>query len=325
MATPTILVIEAHEPEAARIVRALRRSGCGYRLVTVRDGLDGASALRTHHVDLVLCNLELPEHDALAFLLLKQGCPEFEDVPVIMLTSGIGPDRIGRLLEAGAADYLRRPPDEQELLTRVEIHLRTKRLREELRQTERRIEELMQTDALTGLSNRTHFLELGAVELLRADRNDEPLACILLDVDRFKQVNDEHGQAAGDSALVGVARALRQVLTPRDMAARLGGDEFAVLLRDAGIAVARAMAEKLKRSIALLCDPMGPARGSLTVSFGLAAGAASRVASLEEVLREAARALDRAKAAGGDCVMTTTDSAGSPPSSSLQAGPLRLL
>ena len=101
------------------------------------------------------------------------------------------------------------------------------------------------TDPLTGLLNRRAFGEHFGRELARARRSGEPFAALLIDVDRFKELNDRDGHAAGDAALVALAGELTGALREVDTLARIGGDEFAVLLPDTGPEAARATAERL--------------------------------------------------------------------------------
>ena len=104
------------------------------------------------------------------------------------------------------------------------------------------------TDPLTGLLNRRAIEERAAHELARARRSGEPFAALLIDVDHFKQINDRDGHAAGDEALVDLARTLTGALREIDTVARIGGDEFAVLLPATGVSGARATAERLRAS-----------------------------------------------------------------------------
>jgi diguanylate cyclase (GGDEF)-like protein len=102
------------------------------------------------------------------------------------------------------------------------------------------------TDPLTGLLNRRAVGERLGHELARARRTGEAFATLLIDVDHFKQINDRDGHAAGDEALVGLARVLTEELREIDTVARIGGDEFAVILPATGVAGARATAERLR-------------------------------------------------------------------------------
>ena len=103
------------------------------------------------------------------------------------------------------------------------------------------------TDRLTGLANRRALEEDHRREAARAARSGEPLALVLIDLNRFKAINDLHGHAAGDAALAGIAATMRRVVRETDVAARIGGDESALLLPNAGVGTATAIAERLAK------------------------------------------------------------------------------
>jgi diguanylate cyclase (GGDEF)-like protein/PAS domain S-box-containing protein len=154
---------------------------------------------------------------------------------------------------------------------------------------------LAEHDALTGARNRRRFERDLADQIVRSRRYGEPAAVLMIDVDRFKEINDRHGHKAGDRALKGVAGALRQRLRESDVIARLGGDEFAVLLPYADGQQAEIIAEDLRRRIAELridVDAEEPVRISVSVGH---ATIDPRTASDESVLAEADRAMYRDK------------------------------
>lgn len=145
-----------------------------------------------------------------------------------------------------------------------------RRLFLELEKQRQQLEILSITDSLTGLSNRRHAFERGAQEVLRAGRSGEPLAVIMLDLDRFKAVNDLHGHAAGDAVLVAVADVLRAGLRQVDVVGRIGGEEFLLLLPNTDSSGAGAIAERLRQRT----EQMGVvlqdgSRVRITASFGL--------------------------------------------------------
>mgnify|MGYP002778417291 FL=1 len=154
------------------------------------------------------------------------------------------------------------------------------------------------TDPLTGLMNRLALAEAAAPALARARRSGSPLSLVLLDIDRFKQVNDVHGHAAGDAVLVGIAALLRGRLRAGDSCARLGGEEFLLLLPDTGEAQALQVAESLRVQVAA-SDVAGV--GGCTASFGVSTGRGG--ADFDTLLREADRAMYAAKAAGRNRVV----------------------
>jgi len=154
-------------------------------------------------------------------------------------------------------------------------------------------------DGLTGVCNRRHFQVLLSREAERARSAGHPLALLLADVDRFKDVNDRHGHPAGDAVLQHVARLLAQRLRRSDVVARYGGEEFAVLLPGSDREAAAALAEELRREIesspAALPAPAEPLR--VTLSFGVAS-LPDDAASEQALVSAADRALYSAKNGG---------------------------
>ena len=148
------------------------------------------------------------------------------------------------------------------------------------------------TDWLTGLPNRRAFEEQFSRESARADRSLRPLAVVTADVDRFKEINDRFGHAAGDAALVRVAAALRDAMRAIDTPARLGGDEFAALLPETDSAEAQVVAQRLRDAIGVTHDGAGH---GLSLSVGVAVHAPGE--PLEHVMRSADESLYAAKRA----------------------------
>jgi diguanylate cyclase (GGDEF)-like protein/PAS domain S-box-containing protein len=126
------------------------------------------------------------------------------------------------------------------------------------------------TDGLTGIANREHFLETATREIALARRHGRQLSLLALDVDRFKAVNDTHGHAAGDAALVSLVRTCEAALREGDVVGRLGGDEFAVLMPETSSAVAGHVAARLHRALADAGLEWRGQRLPLEVSVGVA-------------------------------------------------------
>lgn len=158
------------------------------------------------------------------------------------------------------------------------------------------------TDTLTGAATRAVFVSRLGRRLAGASRSDAgPVALLMIDVDRFKRVNDRFGHAAGDAALRAVAARLRAGLREADLMARIGGEEFCIALSATPADAARAVAERLRRRVAAspVETPAGPVR--VTISVGVAV---SPVRDPAEAMAAADRALYRAKRAGRDRVAT---------------------
>ncbi len=150
------------------------------------------------------------------------------------------------------------------------------------------------TDALTGLGNRHWMHDMFERELLRANRNDDKLCLMMVDVDRFKNFNDEHGHIVGDRILSAVADSLREHLRPTDLLARFGGDEFAVLLPGATLEQATETAERLRERIEIRSEARLPS--PVTISVGVTS--ASKSDDLDRLVHRADEAMYEAKDQG---------------------------
>jgi diguanylate cyclase (GGDEF)-like protein len=157
----------------------------------------------------------------------------------------------------------------------------------------RDLERLATVDELTGLRNRRWLDDAFARQLARAARTEQPLSVLMIDIDRFKQLNDANGHAFGDAVLRRVAQALASGLRPQDLAARYGGEEFSVLLPGLDSDHAARIAERLRHAV----EVGGEAGGlPVTISIGVAARQGSE--TLDTLLQRADKALYRAKESG---------------------------
>jgi len=161
----------------------------------------------------------------------------------------------------------------------------------------RRIARMAETDALTGMLNRRHVLELGQRMMQRCRRDGRPCAMLMLDVDRFKEINDRYGHLAGDKALRAIAQALSSCLRPGDQIGRYGGEEFAMILPGADEQEAGRVAERLRAAVAQVMPDWAPGAVPLTVSGGIAISTGD-LDDFNELIVRADRALYRAKGSG---------------------------
>ncbi len=160
-------------------------------------------------------------------------------------------------------------------------------------------------DDLTGLYNRRYFDSRFRHELAYALRHGDPLSVILFDLDRFKDVNDEFGHAAGDSVIKRLAERLSGHLRSEDIFARYGGEEFAVILRGHDEIRAYRTAERIRIFVEALAFPLGDGQRSLTVSLGTSTLRRDGPSSAEDIVAEADGNLYEAKARGRNCTVGT--------------------
>lgn len=170
-----------------------------------------------------------------------------------------------------------------------------------LGETHERLGVLRTTDALTGIFNRRHFLEVVQREWDRAKRYDTPSALLLIDADHFKQVNDAHGHLCGDEILRQICRTTSASLRQPDVLARFGGEEFIVFLPHTDLLGAVDVAERIREQVQRLKVPWQEQAVGTTVSIGVAPMRAE-LESLDWMIHEADTALQLAKSDGRNCV-----------------------
>lgn len=169
------------------------------------------------------------------------------------------------------------------------------------KQLEEELNTLASTDALTGLYNRRKLFEQAAVEFARAYRYHRELAVVMLDVDHFKRVNDQHGHFAGDRVLAALGHHARSLLRGCDLIGRWGGEEFMIVMPETPLDGAAVFAERLREELAALAVPAGDQTLHFTVSAGVTARGDDDQ-DVTHVLQRADVALYAAKNAGRNCV-----------------------
>jgi diguanylate cyclase (GGDEF)-like protein len=306
----SVLIIDDSRAARDELRRVLDESGRYERVLEARDGIEGLRVLLAQSVDAVICDLEMPGLDGEKLLAAQRGRTGGEEMPFLFLTAQRDPERMARLLRSGACDIVQKPFHAAELLARLDLHVRLRRLQAELREKNATLARLSTTDPVTGLRNRRYVSEFLSVEVLRAVRYHTPLAVLLLDLDHFKRVNDTHGHRVGDAVLQVVADTLRASLRATDLAGRYGGEEFLVVLPQTDLAGGAVLAERVRVAIEeTAIDVAADTALSVTVSVGVAAldGAAQTV---EQLVERADAALYAAKDAGRNRVVSAAAARG---------------
>src|SRR5947209_768736 len=240
-------VLVAH-PEAT--VRSRIRDALPGRAIGEAVGAtDALSACAAERPGVALIALELCAGEDSLLATIKRDPDLFRTV-VVVVAREEEQDAALEMLSLGAEDVLREPPTAAEVYARVRAAERAFAMREQLLERERGLEALAYGDELTQLYNR-RFLGRQLSALIRsATRHERALSVVLVDVDRFKAVNDEYGHENGDVVLARIAGRLSCVLREEDVAGRWGGEEFLILLPDVDEAGALATAERLRASVA---------------------------------------------------------------------------
>jgi diguanylate cyclase (GGDEF)-like protein len=203
-------------------------------------------------------------------------------------------------MDAGADDYLTKPFNAHELRVRIRAGRRILDLQEELLQAREALREQATHDALTGLLNRAAILAKLDDELARSARDGRPVSVLMMDLDRFKAVNDTHGHLAGDAVLREAASRLKSAARRYDSVGRYGGEEFLVVLPGCDAAAAAAQAERLREVMAGTPFRADSRPFAITCSIGLAC---TSDCAPEFLVRDADDALYQAKGQGRNCVI----------------------
>jgi diguanylate cyclase (GGDEF)-like protein len=212
---------------------------------------------------------------------------------------GVGPQPdVRKLLTDVNAVLLEANRSYEELIRMLETIVDDKSaLVAELEVAHERLEQRATTDALTGVANRRTFSEVLARDIARTRRSNEPISVVLLDVDHFKKVNDEHGHVVGDAVLRRVGKLLSTAVRAGDLVARYGGEEFILLLPQTTSALAAFAAERLRSAVEKLRFDVAGGTFSVTASFGIATFV-GEAATADELVAAADAALYAAKTDG---------------------------
>jgi diguanylate cyclase (GGDEF)-like protein len=305
---PKVLLVNDH-PASLLALKTLLLSGPQADEYDLHTATSGAEALRQvlqHQFSVILLDVSMPGMDGFETAEIIHRHPRSAYVPIIFITAHYA-DEMNRLkgYEQGAVDYLISPVIPQILHSKVAVfidlakkNLQLQRQKDELailnrdlqlqqledlrrinaaleaeiidrRQAEERAHELATKDPLTGLMNRRSLSERLEHAIVRAARNNERLALLFLDMDKFKSVNDTHGHDAGDELLIQVADRITHSVRDSDMVARLGGDEFVVFME--ALPSYTAAAEVAKKIVKATTKPfdLGSHSVKTSVSVGI--------------------------------------------------------
>jgi diguanylate cyclase (GGDEF)-like protein len=302
----TLLIIDDSETQRALAREVIAPAGIFDEILEASDGLAGLRLLMAKPVDVVLCDLEMPGLEGEKLLRFKVAGGPIENLPFVFLTGSTNAERRAKLLESGACDAIQKPFHPADLLARLRLHLKVRRLQDELREKNTALAELSSVDVLTQLRTRRYVQELLAVEFLRARRYGTPLALCLADLDHFKRVNDSYGHPGGDAVLKRVSELLTQHLRATDVAGRYGGEELILVFPGSAIEGLHTFAERWRVRVAETAIRVPDGREArVTLSAGIA-GWHSDLTSPEDLIAAADVALYRAKQQGRNRVELST-------------------
>ena len=304
----------------------------GYGTTFAISGQQALQRVQVTEPDLILLDLMMPEMNGLEVCERLKEDEKTAKIPVIFLTAATDTNYLVEAFELGAVDYITKPFKTPELLARVKTHLDLKRTKDELEKAYEEMKRIAATDELTGIPNRRCIFDLGKQEFERSQRYRSPFSLLMIDVDKFKSINDNHGHDVGDDALKMVVnitlscirkvdyigrleteeealkrqedlRRLGQLETTAEDSeqeghlGRLGGEEFVVILPHTDLAGAYKAAQRICQAMTTESLQLEDKTVTITVSIGVATYD-PRDKKIDDIIKRADLALFAAKENG---------------------------
>ena len=238
-----ILVVEDSKIQLSVLKKILKKMNLN--VTSASDGMEALKIVQNSDkkFDLILTDYYMPNMDGLELTLKIREVYDKDELGIIILSSNNQPEIASQFLKIGANDFINKPYNEIEVLTRLNANL-------DLIELFTKTKDMANKDFLTGAYNRRYFFETGNLILNKAKRNQSNIALAMIDIDKFKNINDTYGHDVGDKVICGVVTILEKHLRISDLMARFGGEEFCVLLDDISADDSISLFEKIREEFA---------------------------------------------------------------------------
>lgn len=288
-------------------------------IIKATSGNEALGLMLEYDFALVLLDVQMPEMNGFEVAELMRGSEKTSQVPIIFVTAiSKNQECMFKGYEVGAVDYLFKPIEPIILKSKVKVFIELQKQKQELKkqaamlqqkvnellrlqEANWKLERLSTIDELTGISNRRSFEDFIEIEWKRALRQSSLLSLIMIDIDHFKEFNDNYGHLAGDNCLKKVAKAIGAAVNrPIDFVARYGGEEFVVVLPSTDRENAYLAAERIRKEVEGLATEhaYSSAAPYITISLGVATIVPKDDNSIKELINSADKALFQAKYKG---------------------------
>lgn len=310
-----VLIVD--DDNGTRVLLKTLLGHAGYEIFEAADGQEGFDKALEVRPHILITDWLMPGMDGIELTRVLRQTKVGRTIYILILTALEAEEKLVEAFHAGVDDYMSKPLKSRVLGARLRAGQRVvmlqqeiERDREEIRRfaaelavTNRRLQEAALTDVLTGCFNRRYAIERFQQEWRAADRSKRSLACLLVDVDNFKTINDSHGHDVGDMVLKQTAQAIKSGVRAQDVVCRTGGDEFTVICPETDLPAALACGERVRHAVADMSLPAGMQSLKLTVSIGAAARHPDTL-DIDALIKRADEGVYKAKQRGRDCVMT---------------------
>jgi len=263
-----------------------------YDVIPAVSGEYALEIANNEKVDLILLDIMMPNMDGYEVCRRLKSDDKTKDIPIIFITAKADEDSIEKAYDMGGTDYVTKPFRPKELLSRVKKELKYHDMIEELKL-------LASTDPMTKLYNRRYFTQISEHTLDLMKREKQNLSIIMLDIDKFKDVNDTYGHKIGDDVIIALSNKLIEYQRKSDIICRYGGEEFVMLLPSTSIDGANTLAQKIREDIQSLTINVSLDKNlKFTVSLGVSQVDLENEGNIEFALKRADDALYEAKESG---------------------------
>lgn len=286
----TILAVDDTETNIDIMLELL---GEKYDVIVALEGYSALEIVKENRVDLILLDIMMPKMDGYEVCRRLKSDESTLNIPIIFITAMSDEKSIEIAYEAGGDDYISKPFKPLELLARINTQLKLKELIEHLNY-------ISSHDEMTEIYNRRKFFELGEK---RFEENSENMYAVMIDIDKFKNINDTYGHPAGDKVICLVAKTVSNLLSDDAIFARIGGEEFAILCSYSSYDSAVQSMEKIREAVE---DLEVVSDNGDSIKFTISQGISKRtqeIGNLDELLRVADVGLYEAKHLGRNRVV----------------------
>jgi len=238
---PSKILIVDDEPLSLELLSHLLMAN-GYKTVAVQTGAKALELIQSNPPDLILLDMMMPIMDGISVCQQIKERETTQNIPVIFITALSDLQHKIKAFKVGGVDYIVKPFIQEEVLARINVHLKLKKALE-------RLEEMSRTDPMTGIGNRRYAYEILAKQIEMVKREDSRFIVCYVDIDNLKTINDTHGHDKGDQLIQTVVNSLKGIIRGSDYLFRMGGDEFLIIFPKAKVDDSEKLIERIRKSL----------------------------------------------------------------------------
>ena len=298
----TIMICDDSQLFRLQVKKLIIQQNLAY--VEVKNGQEAYDSIIKDKlkIDLLITDVNMPKMNGLDLIRHLRHHHTCNELPVLAFSSSEITSMVPELLKTGANDYISKPINNEEFLTRLNISLDQSRLYSENQQLIQDLKLMSETDFLTKLYNRSYFYRIIKLIQTQTKRHKQNYGVLMLDIDHFKVINDTYGHEAGDIALITLSKTLLNIARESDIICRWGGEEFLILVPNTNIEELYGFGERIRRTAESM--PIEYTNDfSITVSIGISISTLNNVDDVDVIIFNADNKLYKAKKSGRNCVI----------------------